>query len=85
MEKSGALTASGAYNSPPMGVRFRGARAGTAPAYSFAAYVAEVAVDAETGEFRVETVWAAFDCGRALNGSPSKGRSKGRSTWGSGS
>jgi 4-hydroxybenzoyl-CoA reductase subunit alpha len=67
METSGALTASGAYNSPAMGGKFKGARAGTAPAYSFAAYVAEVEVDVETGAYRAVKVWAAFDCGRALN------------------
>jgi 4-hydroxybenzoyl-CoA reductase subunit alpha len=67
MERSGALTASGAYSSPPMGGSFKGARAGTAPAYSFAAYVAQVKVDAETGEYRASKVWAAFDCGRPLN------------------
>ncbi len=67
MERSGALTASGAYSSPPMGGSFKGARAGTAPAYSFAAYVAQVKVDAETGEYRATKVWAAFDCGRPLN------------------
>ncbi|MCI4333384.1 MAG: xanthine dehydrogenase family protein molybdopterin-binding subunit [Thermoplasmata archaeon] len=67
MERSGALLASGAYTSPPMGGDFKGARAGTAPAYSFAAYVAEVDVDVETGIYKVEKVWAAFDCGRALN------------------
>ncbi len=67
MERTGALTASGAYSSPPMGGSFKGARAGTAPAYSFAAYVARVAVDAETGDYRVGKVWAAFDCGRPLN------------------
>jgi 4-hydroxybenzoyl-CoA reductase subunit alpha len=67
MERSGALIASGAYTSPPMGGDFKGARAGTAPAYSFAAYVAEVDVDVETGVYKVEKVWAAFDCGRALN------------------
>ncbi|HXQ49224.1 MAG TPA: xanthine dehydrogenase family protein molybdopterin-binding subunit [Thermoplasmata archaeon] len=67
MERSGALTASGAYNSPKMGGTFKGARAGTAPAYSFAAYVAEVDVDVETGAYRAVNVWAAFDCGRALN------------------
>ncbi|MGP8144929.1 MAG: xanthine dehydrogenase family protein molybdopterin-binding subunit, partial [Thermoplasmata archaeon] len=44
MEHSGALIASGSYTSPPMGGTFPGARAGTAPAYSFAAYVAEVVV-----------------------------------------
>jgi 4-hydroxybenzoyl-CoA reductase subunit alpha len=67
METRGALTASGCYRSPSMGGSFKGARAGTAPAYSFAAYVAEAEVDPETGEYRVEKVWAAFDCGRALN------------------
>ncbi|MCI4358172.1 MAG: xanthine dehydrogenase family protein molybdopterin-binding subunit [Thermoplasmata archaeon] len=67
MEKVGALTATGAYSSPPMGGTFKGARAGTAPAYSFAAYVAQVRVDAETGEYHVGTIWAAFDCGRPLN------------------
>ncbi len=63
----GALTASGAYQSKPRGGAFKGARAGTAPAYSFAAYVAEVDVDVETGVYRVPKVWAAFDCGRPLN------------------
>jgi len=67
METTGALTASGSYNSSPMGGTFKGARAGTAPAYSFAAYVAEVEVDGETGEYRVPKIWAAFDCGRPLN------------------
>jgi 4-hydroxybenzoyl-CoA reductase subunit alpha len=67
MEHSGALQASGAYTSPPMGGTHKGARAGTAPAYSFAAYVAEASVDIETGFFSVEKVWAAFDCGRPLN------------------
>jgi 4-hydroxybenzoyl-CoA reductase subunit alpha len=63
----GALTATGSYQSKPMGGTFKGARAGTAPSYSFSAYVAEVDVDAETGVYRVPKVWAAFDCGRPLN------------------
>jgi 4-hydroxybenzoyl-CoA reductase subunit alpha len=67
MERTGALLATGAYNSPQIGGSFKGARAGTAPAYSFAAYVAEVEVDVETGAYRVPRMWAAFDCGRALN------------------
>ena len=67
MEQSGALTASGSFDTTPLGGTFKGARAGTAPAYSFAAYVAEVDVDPETGEYHVEKIWAAFDCGRALN------------------
>ncbi len=67
MESKGALTASGSYQTRPKGGSFKGAKAGTAPAYSFAAYVAEVAVDVETGEYHVEKIWAGFDCGRPLN------------------
>lgn len=67
MERVGALTASGSYDTTPKGGTFKGARAGTAPAYSFAAYVAAVDVDVETGDVRVEKIWAAFDCGRPLN------------------
>ncbi len=67
METTGALTASGSYQTQPRGGSFKGAKAGTAPAYSFAAYVAEVEVDVETGVYRVETIWAGFDCGRPLN------------------
>jgi 4-hydroxybenzoyl-CoA reductase alpha subunit len=67
MESTGALTVSGSFQTKPVGGTFKGARAGTAPAYSFAAYVAEVDVDVETGEYRVVKIWAAFDCGRALN------------------
>ncbi|MGI0072056.1 MAG: xanthine dehydrogenase family protein molybdopterin-binding subunit [Thermoplasmata archaeon] len=67
MERAGALTASGSYDTTPKGGTFKGARAGTAPAYSFAAYVAQVDVDVDTGEYRVEKIWAGFDCGRALN------------------
>ena len=67
MEGPGALTATGSFQTQPMGGSFKGARAGTAPAYSFAAYVAEVTVDPETGEYSVDRIWAAFDCGRPLN------------------
>ncbi|MGA7923815.1 MAG: xanthine dehydrogenase family protein molybdopterin-binding subunit [Thermoplasmata archaeon] len=67
IERSGALTATGAYSTAPRGGSFKGARAGTAPAYSFAAYVAQAKVDVETGEYRVSKIWAAFDCGRPLN------------------
>ncbi len=67
MEETGALSASGSFQTKPLGGKFKGARAGTAPAYSFAAYVAEVEVDTDTGEYRVPKVWAAFDCGRPLN------------------
>lgn len=67
MERCGALTASGSFSTEKVGGSFKGARAGTAPAYSFAAYTAQVEVDSDTGGVRVEKVWAAFDCGRPLN------------------
>ncbi len=63
----GALAATGSYQTSPRGGTHKGARAGTAPAYTFGAYVAEVEVDPETGTYDVEKVWAAFDCGRVLN------------------
>jgi 4-hydroxybenzoyl-CoA reductase alpha subunit len=66
-EDIGALVSSGAYRTPPMGNTHKGAAAGLAPAYSFSAYVAEVEVDVETGQTKVVEVWAAHDCGRALN------------------
>ena len=67
MAHRGALLASGSFETAPLGGKFKGAKAGTAPAYSFSAYVAEVGVDLETGFVNVEKVWAAFDCGRPLN------------------
>ena len=73
-EETGALVSSGAYRTPPMGRVHKGAGAGIAPAYSFSAYVAEVKVDVETGQTRVLKVWAAHDCGKALNPLAVKGQ-----------
>lgn len=66
---SGALTGTGSY-APPKDARggaFKGSGVGPSPAYSYSAQVAEVSVDEETGEVTVHKVWAAHDCGRALN------------------
>src|SRR5690242_17373780 len=66
---AGALTGTGSY-APPKEARggtFKGAGVGPSPAYSYSAQVAEVSVDTETGEVTVHKVWAAHDCGRALN------------------
>lgn len=73
-EDVGALIARGAYRSPPMGGVHKGAAAGLAPAYSFSAYVAEVDVDVETGIVKCTNVWAAHDCGKALNPLSVKGQ-----------
>ena len=65
----GTLVAHGSYKPPAAatGGKFKGAGVGPSPAYSYSAQVAEVRVDRETGQVRVLKVWAAHDCGRALN------------------
>ena len=65
----GALTGTGSYAPPAeaRGGKHKGAGVGPSPAYSYSAQVAEVSVDEETGEVAVHKVWAAHDCGRALN------------------
>ncbi len=69
IEKHGALVASGSYQPPEeaRGGKFKGAGVGPSPSYSYSAQVAEVTVDPETGEFSVDRITAAHDCGRALN------------------
>ena len=65
----GALTGTGSY-APPLearGGKHEGGGVGPSPAYSYSAQVAEVSVDEETGEVTAHKVWAAHDCGRALN------------------
>src|SRR5271168_5055730 len=65
----GALTGTGSYAPPPAarGGKHKGAGVGPSPAYSYSAQVADVSVDEETGEVTVHKIWAAHDCGRALN------------------
>jgi 4-hydroxybenzoyl-CoA reductase subunit alpha len=65
----GALTGTGSYAPPPeaRGGKYKGGGVGPSPAYSYSAQVAEVSVDEDTGEVTIHKVWAAHDCGRALN------------------
>jgi 4-hydroxybenzoyl-CoA reductase subunit alpha len=65
----GALSGTGSYAPPPeaRGGKHKGAGVGPSPAYSYSAQVAEVSVDEDTGQVTVHKVWAAHDCGRALN------------------
>ncbi|HET9112205.1 MAG TPA: molybdopterin cofactor-binding domain-containing protein, partial [Ktedonobacterales bacterium] len=63
----GTLSAVGSYTPPKLGGGFKGAGVGISPAYSYTACVAEVQVDPETYEVKVERLWVAHDCGRALN------------------
>ncbi|MDZ4773809.1 MAG: molybdopterin cofactor-binding domain-containing protein [Planctomycetota bacterium] len=66
-EKFDTLGSTGSYNTPTLGGDYRGGTIGASPAYSFTAHVVEVDVDEETGRIRIEKVWIAHDCGRALN------------------
>jgi CO/xanthine dehydrogenase Mo-binding subunit len=61
------LAATGGYRTQKLGGDYRGGTIGASPAYSFTAHVAEVSVDEETGIWKVERIWAAHDCGKALN------------------
>jgi 4-hydroxybenzoyl-CoA reductase subunit alpha len=65
----GALTGTGSYAPPTAarGGKHKGGGVGPSPAYSYSAQVADVSVDEETGEVTVHKIWAAHDCGRALN------------------
>ena len=78
----GALSGTGSYAPPPeaRGGKHKGAGVGPSPAYSYSAQVAEVSVDEDTGEVTVHKVWAAHDCGRALNPTSVEGQIIG-SVW----
>src|SRR5437660_1722202 len=66
--RCGALVSSGSY-APPEDIHgdYKGAGVGPSPAYSYSACVAQVAVDAETGELTVEKLWLAHDVGQSIN------------------
>ncbi|UCE31635.1 MAG: 4-hydroxybenzoyl-CoA reductase subunit alpha [Burkholderiales bacterium] len=66
---AGTLTVKGVWSTPPetQGGNFRGAAVGSTAGFSYTAQVAEVQVDEDTGLVRVVQIWAAHDCGRALN------------------
>ncbi|MEO8727664.1 MAG: molybdopterin cofactor-binding domain-containing protein [Acidobacteriaceae bacterium] len=82
MDFHGTLTGTGSYAPPPAarGGQHKGAGVGPSPAYSYSAQVAEVSVDEETGVVTVHKVWAAHDCGRALNPTSVEGQVIG-SVW----
>ncbi len=65
--KKGPLVGRGVYHVPKLGGKFKGAAVGTSPAYSFAAQVAEVEIDEETGEVKIAEVWDVHDCGKVIN------------------
>ncbi len=66
---TGTLTVKGTWSTPPetQGGKFRGAAVGSSAGFSYGAMVVEVEVDEDLGTVRVVQVWAAHDCGRAIN------------------
>jgi 4-hydroxybenzoyl-CoA reductase subunit alpha len=73
----GTIVGTGHYRPPPLGGSFKGAAVGTSPAYGCSAQIAEVAVDLETGQVRVQRIVAAHDCGQAVNRTQVEGQMQG--------
>jgi len=83
LENDGPITATGAYSTLPEshgGKKYRGAAIGGTMAFSYAAQVVEVTIDPDTAEIRVDKVWVAHDCGKALNPLAVEGQIEG-SVW----
>ena len=78
----GTITVKGTFTCPPeaQGGKHRGGAVGSTMGFSYAAQVVEVSVDSDTGLISVEKVWAALDCGFALNPLAVEGQIEG-SVW----
>jgi 4-hydroxybenzoyl-CoA reductase subunit alpha len=78
----GPITVSGTFTCPPeaQGGKHRGGAVGSTMGFSYAAQVVEVTVDPDTGMVAVDKVWAALDCGRAINPLAVEGQIQG-SVW----
>jgi 4-hydroxybenzoyl-CoA reductase subunit alpha len=78
----GPITVSGTFTCPPeaQGGKHKGGAVGSTMGFSYAAQVVEVSVDEATGLVTVDKVWAALDCGRAINPMAVEGQVEG-SIW----
>lgn len=78
----GPITVSGSFSCPEafQGGRHKGGAVGATMGFSYGAQVVQVAVDVETGMVTVEQVWAAHDCGFAINPLAVEGQVQG-SVW----
>ena len=78
----GTITVSGTFTCPPeaQGGRHKGGAVGSTMGFSYAAQVVEASVDDATGIVTVEKVWAALDCGHAINPLAVEGQIQG-SVW----
>jgi len=82
LAEDGTITVKGTFTCPPeaQGGKHRGGAVGSTMGFSYAAQVVEVAVDIDTGQISVEKVWAALDCGFAINPLAVEGQIEG-SVW----
>jgi len=78
----GAHTVKGTFTCPPeaQGGKHKGGAVGSTMGFSYAAQVVEVSVDEDTGLIKVDKVWAALDCGHAINALAVEGQIEG-SVW----
>jgi 4-hydroxybenzoyl-CoA reductase subunit alpha len=79
---SGAIQVKGTFTCPPdaQGGKHRGGAVGSTMGFSYAAQVVEVSVDEPTGAISIDQVWAALDCGHAINPLAVEGQIQG-SVW----
>jgi len=83
LEGTGTITARGNFDTIPEswgGEKYRGAAIGGSMAFSYAAQVVEIKIDPDTADIRIEKVWVAHDCGKALNPLSVEGQIEG-SVW----
>jgi 4-hydroxybenzoyl-CoA reductase subunit alpha len=82
LAKEGTITVKGTFSTPieAQGGKHRGGAVGSTMGFSYAAQVVEVRVDEATGQIDVEKVWAALDCGYAINPLAVEGQIEG-SVW----
>ncbi len=78
----GTITVKGTFTCPPeaQGGKHRGGAVGSTMGFSYTAQVVEVTVDEATGSVSVDQVWAALDCGHAINPLAVEGQIEG-SAW----
>lgn len=82
LAKEGTITVKGTFSTPveAQGGKHRGGAVGSTMGFSYAAQVVEVSVDEATGQITVDQVWAALDCGYAINPLAVEGQIEG-SVW----
>lgn len=80
--EDGTISVKGTFTCPPQaqGGKHRGGAVGSTMGFSYAAQVVEATVDVDTGLISVEKVWAALDCGFAINPLAVQGQIEG-SVW----